>query len=362
LRLLKHFGYAAVALVIVGSVNGCEEDTTRPPAPPPPPPISLELYNTSQGETRRLINDDVYDIIVDGQNRVWIATDEGVSMMDGTNPAVFYDDFNKIPNRKCRALAEMNGRIFVGTWGGGGAYFDEAVDDSLWTPIPVAGQGQNFGLVDGQITSMASDYNDLHVWFATVNGLSRYTDNPTLPMNQRFGNFSGRLAGQRLLTSIMVYSHPQKGREVWIAKQDAGLQVLRFNAGQADQVFRTSNSAIPSEHCADVDVDPLTNMPWSGYSDRGVAMTDVDNRLWTNLTRVDGYHSDLVSSVAVRSNGDVWTGTQTGVSRRKPDGTITNFLVGSGLPTSRVRTVYVDDNDNVWIGFISGGAARVLNP
>jgi len=36
-----------------------------------------------------------------------------------------------------------------------------------------------------------------------------------------------------------------------------------------------------------------------------------------------------------------------------------NYTDGSGLPNMRVRKVVVDKNNNVWLGFVERGAARV---
>lgn len=368
MKLLKQIWYAAAVAAITGVVYGCQESTTRPPPPPPPPPISLQLYNSHQNPDGAfyLVNDDVYDIRVDAQGRVWIATDEGVTMSDGTNKVSFFDDFNNIPNRKCRALAVINNRIYVGTWGGGAAFFDESVDPNMWTKIPVRGQGQSFGLSDGQVTSMATDQitaGTSYVWIATVNGLNRFVDAPpSNPVNaSRFGNFTTRLGGANDITTVTVYRHPTRAREVWLSTRYAGIHVLRNTAAQ-DQHFRISNSAIPSNLANGVAVDPTTNLTWGAFSDRCVARVNVDTREWTYFTRLDGLDSDLASSIAVRPNGDIWIATQTGVSRRRPDGTITNYLKGSGLPESRVRKVYVDPNGDVWLGFIDGGAAKVLKP
>ena len=129
-------------------------------------------------------------------------------------------------------------------------------------------------------------------------------------------------------------------------------------------------------NCTGVAFDPVDTLFWTSFGDQCIASVDVDAAIWHRFSRVDGFDSDLVSSIAVRKNGDfgdVWVGSQTGVSRIHPDGigkdafengpiTITNFVAGSGLPDARVRKVYVDQHDNVWLAFVEGGAAKVLSP
>jgi ligand-binding sensor domain-containing protein len=78
-----------------------------------------------------------------------------------------------------------------------------------------------------------------------------------------------------------------------------------------------------------------------------------------------GLVSDLVGSVAVNNvsspwpKGTVWVATQNGLTKISPEGTEVNYVDGSGLPNLRVRKVVVDKNNDVWLGFVERGAARV---
>jgi ligand-binding sensor domain-containing protein len=64
--------------------------------------------------------------------------------------------------------------------------------------------------------------------------------------------------------------------------------------------------------------------------------------------------------LAVDQNGTVWVGTQKGVCRKSGSSFI-SYINGSGIPEERVRKVYIDGQNRVWLGFIGGGAARVLS-
>ena len=72
--------------------------------------------------------------------------------------------------------------------------------------------------------------------------------------------------------------------------------------------------------------------------------------------------SDLASSVASRTNGDIWLGSQSGVSRLSVTRKVTNFTRGSGLPDERIRSVYIDPQERVWLAFVGAGAGRVIQP
>ena len=82
----------------------------------------------------------------------------------------------------------------------------------------------------------------------------------------------------------------------------------------------------------------------------------------------DGLVSNLASSVAVNQlgtkwpKGTVWIATQAGLTKMEPNGNKVNYVEGSGLPNVRVRKVYIDHNDDVWLAFVDRGAAKIAAP
>lgn len=633
---LRAFQRAALSILLATLVIACEDSPSLPPPPPAPPQLGLELYNTSNG----LVNDEVFDILVDAQNRTWFSTDDGVLMIEGSDTVAF-GVFDGLPNRQCRGLAELGGKVFVGTWGGGVAYYDGSPS---WTALPVAGDAR-IGLTNGRVFSMAVD--DTSLWICTVGGVSQYVDDDTRPMDDRWMDHSFDL-GETPVRMGLTYDDPQRGPEAWFATEREGLAVLRIpgirdvsgsadgaeqrtfavgdrgtileldgdswvrhtsrtqstlrsvmmlrrNLGYAvgddgtvlrfnglgwyhqttptsvqlnnvwavnpdtifavgndgavmeynrwvgqrwrllnaktsedingvwaltwrdvfavgtngtilireagwrpldsgtnetlnavwgtnphdvfavgdggtivhydtsetwmpmasgvsqslrgvwgsssDNVFavgeggvilrydgaawstmsggtspdlvlsgvwgrgsgrvyvvgelesytngsdqfhnfdgiswspmkggtkrllsafwlQRANSGLPDDQVSDLVHDPQRDLVWLTLSKDGVASVDGGMQQWTHLTRLDGLDSDLATSVGVRSNGDVWIGTQTGVTRLEPSGRLMNFAQGSGLPDPRIRRVYVDRNDRVWLAFIGAGAGRVKN-
>lgn len=362
---MKRIGYAVLVLGMVASAQSCEDSATRPDPPDPPPQLKLEIFEETADPTPRTLPDnDVYDIKVGPSGNLWIATDQGVARIDANRAsnAVYYDDFNGIPNRKTRSLLVFRSNVYVGTWGGGVAIFN----GTDWDPLPIRTGSANNGVIDGQITCMAPDVvNPMFMWIGTVAGMTRYEDNTSKPMNNRFTQFSNRLDDRpnnllpqwRDITSMFVRQDPVRGKELWVSRRTDGIIVVRF---PGETRYRPGNSAIPSALCNGVVYDAVSDKFWSVFSDKGIASIDIPNSLWRNYTREDGLENDLGSSIAVRSNGDMWIGTQGGVSLRKADGTIVNFVKGSGLPDARVRKVYVHAaTGNVYLGFVEGGAALI---
>ncbi len=352
-----------VLVVLIVWVAGCSDDATRPPPPPAPPQIKLQVV-------AGLPNEDVFDIFVDSKNRVWISTESGLAMYEGSSDPKIFDDRDGIPNRKCRGIAELNGKIFVGTWGNGIGVGDSAAiyidsDTTLWKTLDT-----DSGLVADRVFDIAAD--DSSLWIATVEGVSQYFDDETLDMANRWVDHTPKV-GPGAFTSIIVATTRNRGVEVWMSESvrdsagtpiPGGLRALRL---PGVQYYSTATSGIPSDNVNSVAYDPTNDLFWSAHATRGAASVDVDASVWTHYTITEGLYSNLGSSVAVNhlgkvwDAGTVWYASQTGVSKiTTADGTITNYINGSGLPSERVRKVYVDRNDEVWLAFVERGAARVI--
>lgn len=346
---------------------GCSDEDSRPAPPPPPPQLSL-------APVTGLPDNDVFDILVDSQGRQWFSTESGVLMVEGSTRRVF-DAFDGIPNRRCRAIGELNDKIFVGTWGQGAAFADSAAiydDSTLWTALPF---GSN-RIVSGRVAAIAVDPINDFVFFGTAGGLTQYKDDLTIPEPQRYNNsFNVRslnlLGKSNNIAAIIFDRHSLRGRELWLAKRITQDEQGNLPGGVTNIILATStsaaravhytaqNSAIPEEDAVAILRDPALDLLWSGFASTGVASIDVAGSKWERLTTLEGLVSDFVNSIDFMADGTMLVATQAGLSRIEPSGRITNYVQGSGFPDARIRKVYVDSDDNVWLGFVQAGAAMV---
>ncbi len=319
--------------------SGCGDDDTIEP-PPPPPQLDLKLYRFPV-----LPNNDVYDVFVDSRDRIWFCTQDGVGMIDGGQNYKF-NMADGLPIRHCTKAAELNGRIWISTWGGGFGIYN----DTIWVKIDASK-----GLLNNKIFDMAVD--DTSAWISTVVGVSQYKDNNTIPIGQRWINRTGKVLDPPA-TSIEIALSTSRGSEVWFGSSSAWISVWR-PLSMTGVHYTEDNSGIPGSGVADIAFSPADGLFWVAFMTGGVASVDVDNRIWTHYTTEEGLPSMIVHSVCVQQNGTVWVGTQEGVGKLSGNRFI-SYPRGSGLPEARVRRVYVDPDDRVWLGFIEGGAARVV--
>jgi ligand-binding sensor domain-containing protein len=149
-----------------------------------------------------------------------------------------------------------------------------------------------------------------------------------------------------------------RGDEVWVASKDRGITVIRPTSWTR---YRAGTTGLPQNDVNGLAYSAPDGLFWAGMATQCVASVDVDNSVWTHLTSVHGFESNLVSGVAVRDasgTDELWVGAQTGLSVRRGTA-VNNYIKGSGLPAERVRVLVSDKNGEIWACFIGAGAGRV---
>ncbi len=358
-----------LGLLLATVVIAACEDNPVPPPPDPPAQISVKYrltYNSDIADTvKGLQSDDVFDIIVDSQDRTWVATQAGVSRFRGTAGDGKWDQNNELPNPKCRSLLEHNGTLWVGTWGGGVATHE--MTSGMWSKLNV-----DSGLVNDMVADIAGVGNT--IYFGTNDGASIYTDDPQLDLNDRWETMPVGRSSDGILSPfvsvVLIAQTSTRGQEVWFGprveeliqfgdENNHGITV--FREGLSQPIYYTMvNSGLTEPNINDIYFDESTQLFWVAFSTMGLASVDVDASTWTYYTQVDGLPSDVIYSIA--KVGDVlWVGTQSGVAKMQSNGTFQGFGSNGGLPGDRVRRVFSDDPNELWSGYIGQGAA-LLDP
>jgi len=367
------FAGRIAALGLIVALAACEDD---PSVPKPDPALQIPVQQNYSKSSTGLPSADVFAMLTlsdslstasDGQ--FWIGTEQGIaryasitatSRISGPNGII--NELNGLPNPKVRDLVELDGKVYVGTWGGGFAIYDMASD--TWTSRTVAD-----GLRDGAISDIAASPTEGRIYLATSDRISIYT-----PGTDTFSEF---ILVTRKVTSSVEVRNTSGGVERWYGPRvdtieggsgavDAGITVSRG----ASTVFNYTqeNSGLPETDVNAIYFDAVDNLFWVAVSNQGVSSVDLDNSIWTNYTTVEGLPSNTVYSVtraaapgAPGGSSTIWVATQNGVARLKSNGTWQGYNTSGGLSSDRVRKVYSDDGLRLWAGYVSGGAAK-LNP
>jgi ligand-binding sensor domain-containing protein/histone H3/H4 len=112
-----------------------------------------------------LISDKVQDLLADSRGRLWLATEEGVSMLEnGTWQNFTVADGLAGPD--VNAISEgQDGSLWFAIWGAGAA----RLKDGVWTTFT-----PRDGLLAPGLDAVWADPSSARVWFGTVSGLSQF--------------------------------------------------------------------------------------------------------------------------------------------------------------------------------------------
>lgn len=276
---------------------------------------------------------------------LWLGTREGLIRFDGARFTVF--DSKTTPeitqDQVLSLLADRQGRLWIGTWGGGLVQLE-------------GGRFTRFSSEDGLPGDLiATIFEDRkgRLWIGTDGaGLARAEagtgSNPEMGKPQRFVAEPSRGA---LGLSIRDITEDDGG--LWVATE-AGLARLDPNGnldsfGPAEGLSRTSVRSLLRDRSGTLWVG--TDLGLNRYRDGK----------FTVLTRADGLSHNVIVSLVEDRDGNVWIGTDGGGINRWHNGALTSFTSKHGLSNDSILSMLEDREGSLWIGTNLGGLNRLKN-
>ncbi|HFQ91501.1 MAG TPA: regulator [Chromatiales bacterium] len=331
----------------------------------------------------RVGNRNVKGILVDGTD-TWIATSGGVIRYDTRSDShkVFDNKLDGLLSNGIFHVSKIDGKIIVGTYGGGLSVYD-----------PVADKWKNYNLPQGLADQFVYDVAQTpegDVWIATWSGVNRVRggkfDDPgmweTFTMESTQGG----------LPNPWVYG-VEVGRngEMWFATEEG---LARYKDGEwrnwqhsdglgapydlvKDDIQSTNDPARASMHHAqqkaeqgmqDVKVAYNPNyiislvvdndgIVWAGTWGAGLAR--FDGKTWRNFTTADGLPGNHIFMLHLDRDGVLWAGTSKGLVRVEDDGArLTTLTTADGLFANNVFSMAKAEDGTMWVGSF-GGVARI---
>jgi ligand-binding sensor domain-containing protein len=301
----------------------------------------------------------VFAFLALSNGEFWIGTAAGIARYPDVNATTrpaqdLVNEINGLPNPKVRAMAEFSGKVYVATWGGGLGVYDIAGDS--WTTLTTAD-----GLLDNYVADVAVSPTENLLYFATNAGVSIY--DPAADAFEDFETGDGLL--DKLVSAVQVVDNGGTVERWYGPRLDEKVlpALLPFHgitvAKGAATVYgyTTENSGLAEPNVNDIFHDAVRGVFWVAYSTKGIAEVNVPGSTWMSHTMVQGLPSNTVFSLT-RAAGTVWAGTQNGLAKLQ-NGKWQGYNTGGGLQADRVRAVYSDNGERLWVGFVDGGAARV---
>ncbi|MFC2112034.1 two-component regulator propeller domain-containing protein [Bacteroidota bacterium] len=295
-------------------------------------PLTLDkwiTYSTSTG----LAGNQVWDIMIDKDDNVWFATDNGVSKYDGSNWRTYRTRDGLIHNTVYAIEQDRFGDIWIGTAEGFSIYdgteflnytgtnqnlwevnsMFQASNGSFW--VGTNGHGTYEFTSEGIYTYYWEDITNLNYAFDIVEDKSK-----NIWVSTYAGVIRGNAAGLKLFTTQDGLATNQirslladSWDYIWIGTFDAE-NLNRYNNGKIEDI--SLNNGFPTTHVMSMMEDSRGNV-WLGTLTVGV--TKYDGAVMRTYLTGDGLASDRILSLAEDSSGNLWFGTfDEGVTRYTP--------------------------------------------
>jgi len=267
---------------------------------------SSDLY---QNLTDNYINDLVVES-VGNETLLWIATKNGISILDITDPELpdfgdpFTNENSPLIENDVKAVTFDPGKVgWFGTFSGLASLYDD-----IWGIYTT----QNFWIDHNKIVSLESGPDSMVYIGTEGGGVSRL----------KMESVDAVSSASTLTTSWTGFDEPDKGKLM------------------SNNIF----SILVEQN----------GYQWFG-TDSGVALHTSYNTLrdWKNFTSIDGLIDNHVQSICKENENIVWFGTPQGVSRY--DGFLwTNYTSDDGLAGNNVRDIALDTDGSLWFATENG--------
>jgi len=316
-----------------------------------------------------LQNQKINTLLAGEGNTVWIGTDDGVMLWNGSEVTRV-----GIPER----LAHVGALAMI-----------RDHDENLWigTTTGQLLRVNRHGIVSldernrgrrGAVTTVFED-RDRNVWIGTSRGIERlrdgvfttYSADQGLPANTYgpvyvddtrtwIAPIDGGLftiSGQRTtpvaidgLDHDVVYSISGGAGDVWLARQRGGLTRVRMEAGTFSARTYTKKDGLAQDNVYAA-LRAADGTVWVGTLSGGLSRLRDDR--FTTFTTEDGLPSNTVTALAEAADHSIWIATPNGVSHHVNNDWV-RLSSAEGLPSNDVNTLFEDSAHDMWIGTAAG--------
>ena len=304
---------------------------------------------------------DIYNVYDDSKGNIWVCTlDNGLFKINLDDKSVEnYKNNNSkisIPSNNVRdIISDSEGKLWIAT-DKGLCTFDYEREEFITYNKKLY---QSNSLIDDEIFCLLKDSSGL-IWIGTYSGISRF--NP----NSNFTHFKSDPYDNNSISGNVIHGiYEDDDKTLWIGTNESGVNIIN---GESIKHLNKENSNLVSDLIEDI--TGFKNYIFIGTNE-GLSVLvkndkTVKNYTITNYTTKDGLPSNKIRSLFIDSKGYLWIGTNKGLAILDINNNkiidITYILDEMGVSDKFIRAVYEDSKGNYYIGcFLEGGLIKI-NP
>lgn len=285
-------------------------------------------------------NSNVKSLLVDGKF-VWVGTSSGVIRYNtATDDYRLFDTRNGLLSNGMFWVGKLDGRVAVGTYGGGLSLYDEAND--VWDNINLPD-----GLADAFVYGvLQADNGD--IWIATWSGANRIRGgSANLKDRSKWDTYTVKNTNGGLPNDWVYGLAKGKHGEIWLSTEGG---LARFQNDKWQHWNHTDGQGAP--------IEKVKNDPQFGNDPAKVSNHHARQKAEMGLKNVNvAYNPNYIISMQVDKDGVVWCGTWGGGLARFDGKKWHNYTMSDGLPGNHIFMLHYDQDGILWVG-TNNGVAR----
>ena len=337
-----------------------------------PTPLKFTHFSTQEGAS----NSNVGDICKDQHGFLWVGTDDGLNRFDGQRFKSYFhqpENPHSLSYNTISALfQDHQGKLWVGTRGGGLNLYDESMD-----------QFYRFRSDPGDSTSLCNDYvncvfqsADQRIWIGTDLGLSELVSLDESSGEARFRSYvfekgKAGICGKGV-QSIAEYP---KGH-LWLGMSVSGLcrmdlqpQTFTSFPHQKDNPNSLTSNLVKKVLLDTTGIRPALWVAAAGGFNQ-VTLDSLNQpfvqRIYRNPEQALYLPHNNLTDLAMDVQGNIWLSMYGGgiarLTSKQPPFTFDNYAFDASNPTSlkgnSVYSIYLDPEGILWVGLQYHGLAR----
>ncbi len=317
----------------------------------------FDHYTIEHGLSQNTIT----SIVEDKYGFIWFASQDGLNRFDGFEFDNFYADTNNNQTLSADYIYDLfidqQGQLWLATRGGGLNLFDYETE-----------RFEHFTFADDNKNNQANDIhqiiqaNDEELWLATyeagiqVFNIRSQTFSPLKQFNQHKDTINA------VITSLLLDKDT-----LWLGTQSQGLMQLNLNNNQLKHYRQNSATlgAISDNQISAIFKDSQEQI-WVA-SAHGLnlyqASSDTFKHFLHNKDDSNSLSHNAIVDIVEDNQHNLWLATSGGINKISHDGkTISRFLHAANnkysLAGNFINTLFISDNNNLWVGHFTDGISK----
>lgn len=328
---------------------------------------TFKVYINTPSNPNILPSNVIRSLFIDSQNNLWVGTDNGIALYNRDTDS--FVDFNIVSSKGQkfdvkivrRFQEDKNGMIWIAS-----------EEEGLIKYNPILREFTFFRNSTNNPNSIPSNtvhdiYEDKegNIWVATYGGLSKLING-----NNEFVNYLHNPLDQKSIGSNFIrYIYEDSMGVLWVGTYNNGLSRFLID-GKKFTVYRSIpgvKDGLPSS-TINAMVEDNNGYVWIGTLGAGLVGFNTDTELFNRFDQNsfigDKLPSSIINKIVKNDQGILWIGTNDGLARFNPQ----NFSLktfkhnpndAKTLPDRRIRNVYVDRNNDVWVATLNFGLSKL---